>query len=35
MEASMKNEGSMVDVGCGSLKEESLRCLVRCKWKYS
>jgi len=31
----MKNEGSMDGVGCGSMKEKSLRCLVWCRWNDS
>ena len=35
IEACMKNGGSMDGVGCGSMKERSLRCLVWCRWKDS
>jgi len=35
MEACVKMEDSMVDVGRGSMEEEGLKCLVWCRWKDS
>jgi len=35
IEDCMKMEGSMADVGCGSMKERGLKCLVWCRWKIS